>query len=226
MTQAIRVGIVDSGVHLNHPHVGGIVGGVTVDSDAYLPEFIDRMGHGTAIAALIHHLAPSAELVAVRIFDRTLATSIQRVVRAIDWCLDHNIQIVNLSLGTVNPDHRAVFEAAIERVKTAGAALVSAYEMGGRPMLPGSMPGVIGVTSDPELSHEKSRCVELGGKRVFSAPPFPLEIPGVPREHNLNGVSFAVAHVSAHLARLGSHFDTRGEWEQVLLSGVGISASG
>ncbi len=216
MSGTIRVGIVDSGVHKEHPHVGGIAGGVTVEADAYLPEFVDCLGHGTAIAALIHALAPEAELYAVRVFDRMLATSIRRVMRAIDWCLDNEMHIVNLSLGTTNPAHRTAFAAALERVEAAGAALVSAYEMDGQSMLPGSMAGAMGVTTDADCPREKFGCTEREGKLVFSAPPYPREIPGVRRERNLNGVSFAVAHISAHLARRRAVYGAEASWEQLL----------
>ncbi len=216
MSGAIRIGMIDSGVHREHPHVGGIAGGVTVEADANLPQFVDCLGHGTAIAALIHMLAPEAELYAVRVFDRTLATSIRRVMRAIDWCLDNEMHIVNLSLGTINPAHRAAFAAALERVHVAGAALVSAYEMNGQPMLPGSMAGAIGVTADADCSCQQFGCTEREGKLVFSASPYPREIPGVQRERNLNGVSFAVAHISAHLARRRAVSGGGASWGQLL----------
>lgn len=225
MTEPVRVGIVDSGVHVHHPHVGGIAGGVTVEADACHPGYTDYLGHGTAIAALIHALAPSAQLMAVRIFDRTLTTSIHRVIRAIDWCLQNGVRIVNLSLGTVNPDHRAVFAAAVERVANAGAVLVSAYEMNGQTMLPGCMPRVIAVVADPACPRDQYRCVERGGKQVFIASPFPLDIPGVRREHNLNGVSFAVAHISAHLARRRPSYKDGTGWEQILAGGASLLES-
>jgi hypothetical protein len=216
MSGAVRIGIVDSGVYQEHPHVGRIAGGVTVEADAYLPEFVDCLGHGTAIAALIHWLAPEAELYAVRVFDRTLTTSIRRVMRAIDWCLENEMHIVNLSLGTGNPAHRAAFAAALARVDAAGATLVSAYEMNGQPMLPGSMAGAIGVTTDADCPREKPRCREREGELVFSAPPYPREIPRVRRERNLQGVSFAVAHISAYLARRRAIGGIEMSWGELL----------
>ena len=58
--------------------------------------------------------------------------------------------------------------------------------------------------------------MEREGKTVFCAPPFPREIPGVPRERNLMGVSFAVAHISAHLARRWHEHTPPHDWERVL----------
>jgi hypothetical protein len=213
----VRIGIVDSGVHVEHPHVGGIAGGITIEDSGCTSDYVDCLGHGTAVAALIHALAPAAELMCVRVFDRNLATSIDRVIRAIDWCLHNDIQIINLSMGTVNLRHRDSFLAAIERAKNKGTVIVTALELNGEPMLPGCLPGVIAVAADPECTREEYRVAEREGKKVFFAPPFPLDITGVPREHNLSGVSFAVAHISAHLARAWSKTDVQDkDWEILL----------
>ena len=220
MSKPIRIGIVDSGVYVDHPHVGGIAGGVTVEAEACTEGFLDCLGHGTAIASLIHALAPDAALWAVRVFDRGLATSMRRVVRAIDWCIENDIHIVNLSLGTVNSDHGPALAAAVERIRVAGAALVSAFEINGQPMLPGCMPGVIGVIADPDCPRGEYHTIARNGKSIFSASPYPLEIPGVRREHNLNGVSFAVAHISAYLAQMRATHGSDAGWEELLMNGA------
>jgi subtilisin family serine protease len=191
----VRIGVLDSGVCRTHPHVGKIVDGVTITADGAMAGYEDTLGHGTAVAAIIHHLNPEADLVAVKIFDRKLATSLPVVIRAIDWSLEHDIQIINLSLGTLNAEHRSAFENAVARTRQAGAVIVSALEMSGAAALPGSLEGVIGVMEADEyqVNHRY-------GKLVYTAPPFPRDIPGVPRERNLRGVSFAVARVSAQIA--------------------------
>jgi hypothetical protein len=68
-------------------------------------------------------------------------------------------------------------------------------------MLPGSLPSVIGVTEDPTCPRKSTRFIESPTSHA-AACPYALDIHGVPREHNLHGVSFAVAHVTAHIARL------------------------
>jgi subtilisin family serine protease len=195
MSSPVRIGVLDSGVCRTHPHVGKIVDGITITTDGPMAGYEDNLGHGTAVAAIIHHLNPEADLVAVKIFDRKLATSLPVVIRAIDWCLEHDIQVINLSLGTLNPEHRGAFEDAVARTQAAGAVIVSALEMNGAAALPGSLAGVIGVmeADEHQVNHRH-------GKLVYTAPPFPRDIPGVPRERNLKGVSFAVARVSAQIA--------------------------
>ena len=91
----VRVGIVDSGINPDHPHVGQVMGGVFFRAEGESPDFVDRIGHGTAVAGVICEKASAAELYAVRIFDRRLATNIDNLMRGLDWCLAHGIQVVH-----------------------------------------------------------------------------------------------------------------------------------
>jgi subtilisin family serine protease len=207
MNQPVRIGILDSGVCRTHPHVGKIVDGITISADGVVAGYEDNLGHGTAVASIIHHLNSDADLVAVKIFDGKLTTSLRAVIRAIDWCLDHDMQVINLSLGTLNPEYRSAFEDAVERTRAAGAVIVSALEMNGDPALPGSLAGVVGV-----MEGEEYQVCHRYGKSVYTAPPYPRDIPGVPRDRNLTGVSFAVARVSAKVAENWYSTGGPGHW--------------
>jgi subtilisin family serine protease len=213
----VRIGILDSGVHAAHPHVGGIAGGITIGPHGLAAGYEDRLGHGTAVAALIHHLNPEAELVAVRIFEGKLATSLPTVIRAIDWCLEQGIDVINLSLGTLNTGHRAAFEVAVEKTRSAAAVIVSALEINGMPALPGSLEGVIGVLETESGSTRDYQTCERYGKLVYTAPPYPRDIPGVPRERNLKGASFAVARVSALVAEAWTGNSHGHSWSEAML---------
>jgi len=54
------------------------------------------------------------------------------------------------------------------------------------------------VTSDPQLEREEM----IVGQSGITAAPYPRPIPGVPKERNLSGVSFAVANATGMLARM------------------------
>ena len=101
--RGVRVAVVDSGIAAGHPHVGGMVGGVSLLENGEDPsDYRDRLGHGTAVAGAIREKAPDAELLAVRIFDRELKATAEVLARAISWAADHGVQLINLSLGTPN----------------------------------------------------------------------------------------------------------------------------
>ena len=202
MSRRVRIGIIDSGVNVAHPHIGNIAGGVDIVSGAQDPSYVDHLGHGTAIAALIHARAPQADLFAVKIFQHALTTNLVTVLSAIDWCLQNEMDLINLSLGTTNREHQPAFAAAVSRLRANGIVIVSAFEMNGTPALPGSLPGVVGVLADPANAPGEHGFEIRDERKILTASCFPREIPGVPRERNLHGVSFAVAHITATLACL------------------------
>jgi subtilisin family serine protease len=199
----VRVGIIDSGVNPAHPHVGGVAGGTRIcssESEASA-DYLDYIGHGTAVAGAIREKARDAQLYAVKVFDRALTTNIDAIIKAIDWCVEKDMDVINLSLGTLNSDHRPLMEKAVARATVKGTVLVAAREMSGRPSLPGCLPSVIGVVLDSECPRESYRVGAAGDEFVFVASPYPREIPGIPRERNLSGISFAVANMTGFVAR-------------------------
>jgi subtilisin family serine protease len=199
--RGVRVAVVDSGIHASHPHVGGIAGGIALHDHGTSNEIIDQLGHGTAVAAAIREKAPDVELLAVRVFWRTLTTDAATLVRAIDWAADHGARIINLSLGTRDERHRNHLEAAIARASRRGAFVVSAGADAEGDWYPGALDGVIGVQLDWTCDRHTYGIVASSGRLVIAASGYPREIPGIPRERNLKGISFAVANGSGFVAR-------------------------
>jgi subtilisin family serine protease len=122
----VKIAIIDSGIHPGHPHVGQIAGAVEITLAGERPDAIDRLGHGTAVAGAIREKAPDAELYAVKVFDRRLTANIGVILRALEWCRDHHMDLVNLSLGTENPAHRDGFLRILDKdllVVSAASAL-------------------------------------------------------------------------------------------------------
>lgn len=196
-----RVAIIDSGVHAAHPHVGGVSGGLGIDeSGAVHEDFTDRLGHGTAVAAVIREKAPAAEIFAVKVFDRDLAATGRALVSACERAIEHGAHLINLSLGTQNRDHQAALQQVVRRIIERGAVIIAAGEQDGVRWLPGVLPGVWPVTLDWSIPREECRLSMSEAGPVFRASGYPRPIPGVPPERNLKGLSFAVANVSGLVA--------------------------
>jgi hypothetical protein len=73
--------------------------------------------------------------------------------------------------------------------------------MNGQEALPGCLPFVFGVGLDWECPREHYRCVFADSRATFFASGYPRTIPGVPQQHNLKGISFAVANMTGFVAR-------------------------
>jgi hypothetical protein len=194
----IGVAVIDSGIHAANPHVRAPSRAVHISAHGDDDDVVDRIGHGTAVAAAILEKAPAIDLSIVRVFDHTLATSAAVLVRAIEWAIDNGCRLINLSLGTANAERAQAFEQVIRRAAESRALIVSARELDGSAWLPGSMNGVAGVVLDTDCPRSDLRFTS----DAFRVSGLPRPIPGVPRERNVQGISFAVANTTGFLARL------------------------
>ncbi|HEX9699125.1 MAG TPA: S8 family serine peptidase [Acidobacteriota bacterium] len=222
--EGVRIAVIDSGVNATNPHVGAVAGGVGIaDDGSFHDDLVDRVGHGTAVVAAIQEKAPAAAIHVVRVFETSLTTRSENLVRAIDWAAGNGMHLANLSLGTANPDRAPILGDAVDRAREAGLLVVSALEHRGARWWPGSAPGAVGVIADESCGRDELR-VESGPdadqatdantdpahvfkilpasrQLIVRASPLPRPIPGVPPERNVRGISFAVANASGFLAR-------------------------
>ena len=206
------VGVIDSGVHADHPHIGAVTSGAAFDPRGRPhADCVDRLGHGTAVAAAIQDLAPGVRICPLRVFDRRLDASVEVLVAAIDWAAERALPLVNLSLGTTDRSHAGALADAVGRAHAAATVVVAAGSDGGIDWLPGSL-GVEGVIR-AELDWSCPRGVhtaDRSGTAVFRTCGYPRPIPGVPPERNLKGLSFAVANVTGIAARAMVETGVRG----------------
>ena len=198
----MTIAILDSGIHAAHPH---LVGADVAPGKSFTEESdddLDRIGHGTAVAAAIHEKAPEARLIPVKLFHRHLTTNAETLARAIEWAASAGASLVNLSLGTANATHRDRLTTAVRAAADRGVLVVAARETNGVPWLPGSLDDVFGVVADAECDRDELVVSQAeGGRLTAAASIYPRPIPDLPRERNLSGISFAVATATAFLAR-------------------------
>jgi subtilisin family serine protease len=198
--RGVRIAVIDSGVHVSNPHIRGVAGGATVRGEGSIEEglFIDRLGHGTAVMAAIQERAPDAEYLAVKVFDGALRSTAAALFRAIEWAIEQRVHLINLSLGTTNQAHEEEFTRLIAMGLRKGTAVISASEAGGQRCYPGCLGGVFPVKDDERCERTEYRIDSAG---VFVASGYPRPVPGVTKERNLNGISFAVANFTGFAAR-------------------------
>jgi len=197
--RGVRVAVIDSGVNPRHPHIAGVAGGVSIGPSGAVVEgdYLDALGHGTAVMAAIQEKAADAEYFAVKVFHDSLRTSARSLMRALEWAIEQRMDVVNLSLGTRNSNHADLFRPLVKLAVQDGIALVSAREADGEPHYPGCLQGVFGVALDPSCERSAWRAEPS----AFFASGYPRSAPGISRERNLQGISFAVANMSGFIAQ-------------------------
>lgn len=71
--------------------------------------YYDITGHGTSVAGIIaltgkvtglKGINPNVQLYSVKVLDNNNMAPISRIIEAIYWCIDNDIDIINMSFGT------------------------------------------------------------------------------------------------------------------------------
>jgi subtilisin family serine protease len=130
--QGVRVGIVDTGVNMSHPDLcENIKGGFDAISESEGTG--DDNGHGTHVAGTIAALdngfgvvgvAPEAHIYAAKSFDSKGKGVTSDIIQGIEWCMDQDVHIINMSFGTT--ESSKALELAISKAAEAGILLVAA----------------------------------------------------------------------------------------------------
>lgn len=150
----IKVGIIDTGIDLNHPDlVANIAGGFNAISPLKTAE--DDNGHGTHVAGSaaavdntigVIGAAPTTSLYAIKVLDRRGSGFLSDVIEGLDWAVANGMQIINMSLGTSS--NIQSFHDAVKRVQAAGIVQVAAAgNSGGSVGFPAAYPEVIAVSA-------------------------------------------------------------------------------
>ncbi|MEE2711405.1 MAG: S8 family serine peptidase [Planctomycetota bacterium] len=197
-----RVVVIDSGVKLAHPHVrgmGDVVCGPTFNGpgEAEPGEQVDRLGHGTAVAATILEHAPGSWLCSIKVFDDRPECPFEFVLRALKYAIGLQPDLINLSLGTPSLEWKDGLANLLRAASMSGSRIVAPADFQGLPSYPGSLDGADGVVADQAM--ERGAPARAGG--WWRASPHPREIPHIERSR-WSGSSFAVANVTGFLARL------------------------
>jgi subtilisin family serine protease len=137
--QGVKIAIIDSGAATTHDNLHGIHAGFDVLNKQTNPNGWDQdtLGHGTHcagviaaadIASGIRGFAPDAEVHACKLFP---GGQISQLIDALEYCIDKQIDVVNLSLGGAEVSE--ALEQQIIRARRAGiACIVAAGNSGGR----------------------------------------------------------------------------------------------
>jgi subtilisin family serine protease len=209
----VKVAIIDTGIDYNHPELStNYAGGydfVNEDSDP-----IDDNGHGTFVSGIIAAtyngvgvvgVAPSAKLYALKVLDNNGSGWWSDVIAALQWAVDHGIQVTNNSYG----DDAVPFTVweAFNSADAAGVMNVAAAGNSGNPggggdnvIYPAGFDSVIAVAA---IDQNRSRA-------SFSStgPAVELSAPGVSVNSTTlgsgygtgSGTSFSSPHVAGAAA--------------------------
>ena len=132
--KGVKVAILDSGVENAHVGLGGLqlVDDIAIvaqeNSIQICPgEGKDIYGHATAIAGIIHSIAPDAEIGSFRVLGPKLRSRTQVICEGVRQALDRGYQILSCSLGCEGSSKFLLgYKVWIDEAYLEGAHVVSA----------------------------------------------------------------------------------------------------
>src|SRR5262245_11259608 len=151
----LKIAVIDTGINVGHSHICAPTHAVVFDPDETEFSSEDNLGHGTAVTAAIQEKAPLADYYILKLFGNSLRTAGSRLLHAIEWTIEHRMDVVNMSLGTANFAYRSSLESLVVRANAAGVLLVAARYSESTPVLPGMLAGVISVDVDWNLPRDQ-----------------------------------------------------------------------
>ncbi len=128
----VKVGIIDTGIDLDHPDLT-VAGDVTFVKVKGSKSGDDDNGHGTHCAGIVAAedntigvigVAPEASLYAVKVLDHKGSGWVSDIIAGIEWSVDNGMQIISMSLGT-SSDVQALHDAC-DAAYDAGVLIVAA----------------------------------------------------------------------------------------------------
>jgi subtilisin family serine protease len=206
----VKVAILDSGVDGDHPLVGGLAGGVALEADPDEPGAVrtrpgphpDLYGHGTACAAIVRRLAPACDLYSVRVLGERLTGKAHVFAAAIRWCLDHAIDVMNLSLSTANPDWLGPLHDLCDEAAFRGVVLCCALNNQRKASFPSQFSSVFSAAASEDPDWERF-AYNPEPPAEWGAPGIDVEVAWLDGSTIVTtGNSFAAPAIAGHAARV------------------------
>jgi subtilisin family serine protease len=122
----VKIAIIDTGIDAAHPALAATYrGGYDfVHNDTVPDDEATTDSHGTFVAGVIAQVAPEAEVFMLKIYARDNSFETKNLVRAIDWAIAHDVDVINMSFRMTAQLSDA--RSAIERAERAGIVVVAA----------------------------------------------------------------------------------------------------
>lgn len=144
--KGVTIAILDSGVYAHESLTGINIKQIDLVQTEENPD-ADYTGHGTAVADIAHLVAPSADILSVRVLDSDGIGDTFTVAQGIVAAADNGANIINLSLGSYGDS--VVLRDAIDYANERGTSIVAATGNDGIEQVsyPAAYEKVIGVSA-------------------------------------------------------------------------------
>lgn len=143
------IAIIDDGINTYKAGIEKLEKDIVILPDLSLvernPEEYVLSTHGTICAGIVKKYGPVCEFTSISILDRNRQTGTAQLVKALEWCMENDIDIANVSLGSVLHSDHHLLKPVLEKVSQSNLLVVAACSNENKYTYPASMEGVLGV---------------------------------------------------------------------------------
>ena len=129
----VRIGVLDTGIESNHPSLANLRLSddlAIIEDDGQLKAEtgggLDVFGHGTAVAGIIHEIAPAAEICSLRVLDIGNSARSETICEGARIAMDRGCHILNCSFGARLRQHVLMFKEWVDRAYLEGRHVIAA----------------------------------------------------------------------------------------------------
>lgn len=212
--EGINVAILDSGIDCTHEDLRERVKGGINFTTENKNDYMDRLGHGTFCAGIIAAsenrkgiigVAPLVNIYSVKVLNDRGEGKPSWIQQGIEWCIENNIDIINMSLGYVQ-EHEGI-KQAIKNAHKNKIIMVAAVGNNNNEVeveFPARYPEVIGVTAIDISEHLGDFCT-TGTNVDYSAAGVNVLSTSLRNTYaRASGTSFAAPHITGAIALIQS----------------------
>lgn len=149
MVKYNEIAVIDDGINVDfYTNISMVKKSIEIDKRCNITEYRNskiEYSHGTVCAAIISKYTKDAIINSVKILNKSNKTTGRQLVKAIEWCLENNIGIVSLSLGSTDINEKKDIYKTINRAINDGMIIVAASSNNDKITYPASFSNVIGV---------------------------------------------------------------------------------
>ena len=203
----MKIAVIDSGLPKYYDKENTYRVIVDKEYRAYLSkkEIYDENGHGTIVRNIIDkYLDKCDEVITLKILNKDLKGNSIALINAIQFCIENKIDLINISLGTINEKYKEKLHRLIKKAIQNGIIVVAAEHNDGLKSYPANFQQVIGVREQRKslLRHRitydhRTNFFQVGLKKI------PLKILwGLKKVYFTRGSSFMAPHVTGVIIKI------------------------
>lgn len=216
----INVAFIDDGIIPEYLQ-GGCAISKRVDffaSDDSIKSNTDCVNHGTICSIVFdkYLVHKTHNIIDIRVSYPNSSPNLMNFIDAIQWCVQNNVDLINISLGTINQFAFTEIKQSIGEAIKKGIIIVAAMDNRGIYTLPACLSGVIGVKSSTIFKNGKFklRWYPFDGIEIMTSGQHTIEV-GEKTLTTKNQNSFSAPVITAYVADI-LHLYGKKSYEELL----------